>query len=115
MDLLLPGGSGSGEINEMGHAVTHNATEDNLIEALAALERGDFEYVILEDPSSKMFMQAAGDARDGYDLQYNNGADDSMFQAQGKMSGTQITDAFTAFLNQDISWRTTFVWERYTY
>ncbi len=115
MDLLLPGGSGSGEINEMGHAVTHDANEDDLIEALAAMERGDIEYVILEDAATKMFMQAAGDARSGYDLQYNNGADDAMFQAQGKMSGAQITDALTAFLNQDITWRTTIVWERYTY
>lgn len=114
MDLLLPGGSG-GEINAMGHAVTHNATEDALIDALAALERGDIEYVILEDPANKMFMQAAGDARNGYDLQYNNGADDAMFQAQSKMSGAQITEAFSAFLNQDIAWRTMIVWERYTY
>lgn len=113
MDLLLPGGSGGDEINEMGHAVTHNATEDNLIEALAALERGDIEYVILEDAASKMFMQAAGDARSGYDLQYNNGADDAMFQAQGKMSGAQITDAFLAFLSKDMAWRTRISWERY--
>ncbi len=115
MDLLSPGGSGSGEVNEMGHAVTHNAAEDDLIDALAALERGDIEFVILQDNASKIFMQAAGDARSGYGLQYNNGADDSMFQAQGKMSGAQITDAFTAFLNHDVAWRTMFVWERFTY
>jgi hypothetical protein len=115
MDLLLPGGSGSGEINEMGHAVTHNATEDDLIDALAAMERGDIEYVILEDSARKLFMQTAGDARSGYDLQYNNGADDVMFQARSKMSGAQITEAFMLFLNQDNAWRTMFDWERFTY
>ena len=113
MDLLLPSGTASGEVNEGGHAVTHNATEDDLIDALAAMERGDIEYVILEDPANNMFMQAAGDGHSGYALQYNPGADDSMFQARGKMSGTQITDAFVAFLNKDISWRTSLVWERY--
>jgi len=112
MDLLLPGGSG-GEINAMGHAVTHNATEDALIDALAALERGDIEYVILEDPANKMFMQAAGDARNDYDLQYNNGADDEQFRATNpQLSGNEIVDAFAAYLQRDDSWRTRSSWER---
>lgn len=115
MDLLPPGGSGTGEYNESGHRVTHHATEDHLIDALVALERGDIEYVILEDDASKMFMQAAGDASGGYMLQYNQGQDDSKLGAQGSISGIQVTAALTSFLNHDPAWRTMFRWEPYTY
>lgn len=114
MNLRFPDGS-SDTYDGTGGGVKANATEDDLIDALAAMERGDLEYVILEDNASKMFMQAAGEARSGYDLEYNNGVDDSMFRAQGKISGAQVTDAFTAFLNRDVAWRTMFVWERFTY
>jgi hypothetical protein len=116
MDLLLPGGTSStGNYNEGGHAVTPNATEDDLIDALAALERGDVEYVILEDPAPRTFMQAAGDARSGYVLEYNDAQDDLLMHAQGNLPGARVTEALTAFLNRDPSWRTMFVWERVTY
>lgn len=115
MDLLLPGGFGSGDYNDAGHQVTPNATETHLIDALAVLERGDIEFVILEDNASKMFMQVAGDSHSGYILEYNTGQDDSMFRAHGSVSGIQITAALTAFLNRDSSWRTLFDWERLSY
>ncbi len=111
MDLLLSGGSG--EVNAMGHAVTPEATENDLSEALAALERGEVEYVVLMDGAR--FMQAAGDARSGYVLEYNSDADDTLFRAQGEITGAQIVDAFAAFLNHDPVWRTTFAWERFKY
>lgn len=116
MNLLLPGGSISGgNVNEGGHAVTPDATEDDLIEALAALERGDVEYVILEDPATKFFMQTAGDPHSGYVLEYNDGQDGSMMHAQGSLSGSRVTEALGAFLNRDAAWRSMFVWERVKY
>jgi hypothetical protein len=114
MNLLLPGGMG-GDYGQGSHGLTPNATEDDLIEALAALERGDVEYVILED-ETKLFLQAAGDAASGYILEHNNPHDDSMMmRAAGNVSAAQLTGALTAFLNRDPSWRTMFTWARITY
>ncbi len=118
MDLILPGGAslfGSTDYMDSTNTAHPNATEDDLINALAAMERGDIEFVILRDNASNMFMQTTGSPAEGYYLEYNNGADDVMFQARSKMSGTQITEAFMLFLNQDTAWRAMFEWERFTY
>lgn len=119
MDLVLPGGAslfGSSDYMGSTNTAHPNATEDDLISALAAMERGDIEFVILSDNESKMFMQTTGSPAEGYYLEYNDGTDDSMFRVRGDtLSGIQITDALTAFLNRDAAWRTMFVWERFTY
>lgn len=94
-------------------AVIPNADETKLNDALAALERGEVEYVVLSDGAR--FMQAAGDARSGYVLEYNDGADDAMMHAQGKITGAQIVDAMQAYLRRDDTWRGAFRWERITY
>ena len=114
MNLLFPDGT-VGEDFATGGGSKPNATEDDLINALAALERGDIEYVGLEEDAVNMFMQAAGDSASGYILEYNDGKDDSMMHAVGTLTGPQITDALSAFLNHDNSWRTMFRWERVTF
>ena len=90
MNLLFPDGT-IGEDFGTGGGSKPNATEDDLINALAALERGDIEYLGLEDDASNLFMQAAGDSASGYVLEYNEGQDDSMMHAEGMLSGTEIT------------------------
>lgn len=114
MNLLFPDGT-MGEDFNTGGGSKPDATEDDLIQALAALERGEIEYVGLAEPDSNVFMQVAGDAASGYILEYNEGRDDTMLRAQGALSGGLITDAMTAFLNHDNSWRTLFRWERFTF
>lgn len=114
MTLLYPDGAVAEDFTAGGGSKP-NATEDDLIYALAALERGDIEYVGLEDDTSKMFMQTAGDGANGYILECNNGQDDSMMRAPGTLSGTQIIAALSSFFNHDDAWRTMFRWERMTY
>ncbi|GIL15632.1 MAG: hypothetical protein BroJett039_08050 [Chloroflexota bacterium] len=112
MDLVLPGGAslfGSTDYMDSTNTAHPNATEDDLINALAAMERGDIEFVILRDNVSKLFMQTTGNPVEGYYLEYNDGVDDVMFRARGDtLSGLQITDALTAFLNHDSAWRAMF-------
>lgn len=121
MELHLPGGSNlfdalfetKSAYQGSNDDVIPDADEAQLLEALAALERGEVEYVVLSDGAR--FMQAAGDARSGYVLEYNDGADDAMMHAQGKITGAQVVDAMQAYLRRDDAWRGAFRWERITY
>lgn len=92
-------------------AVIPDADENKLMAALTALARGEIEYVILAD--DERFLQAAGDARSGYVLEYNDGSDKEQFRATNpQLSGNEIVDAFSAYLQRDDSWRTRSSWER---
>ncbi|HZQ06766.1 MAG TPA: hypothetical protein VFD70_09310 [Anaerolineae bacterium] len=96
----------------VGDLVIPNATEEKLIDALAAMERGDTEFVILSD--GNRFMQAAGDARSGYTLEYNEGSAKEQYRAKNtKISGADLTAAFVVYLHQDPAWRDKFIWEKF--
>jgi hypothetical protein len=114
MDLILPGGAilfDNADANTSTNAVHPNATEDDLLAALTALERGDLEFVTLQDDSSKLYMQAAGNPYEGYVLEYNDGAQDHNYRAKNlNLSGVDIVAAMAAFLRRDQSWRTMFEW-----
>lgn len=93
-------------------AVIPDSDENKLMAALTALARGEIEYVLLAD--DERFMQAAGDARSGYVLEYNDGSDKEQFRATNlQLSGSEIADIFTAYLQRDPSWRTRMSWERF--
>lgn len=114
MNLLYPDGTATKDF-ATGGGSKPNATEGDLINALTALERGDIEYVGLEDERTKKFMQAAGDGASGYILEYNDGSDDAMLRAPGTLSGTQLTAALSSFFNHDDAWRTMFRWEQFEF
>lgn len=117
MDIVLPGGSdlfSGGDYRDSGSVAYPNASEDDLINALAAMERGDIEYVILQDDRSDLLIQVTGSPRQGYILEYSDGSDDTLYRANGTVSGFQVTEALTAFLNRDSMWRTAFVWHKFS-
>lgn len=92
--------------------VIPDADEGKLLDALAAMERGDSEYVILQDDGR--FLQAAGDAKSGYALEYNDGSDKFQYRVVNpKISGGELTDAFVAYLHRDPSWKTKFSWTQF--
>jgi hypothetical protein len=120
MEIHVPGGGGfldallnTNEAYEgPSDNVIPNANEDKLLDALAAMERGDSEYVILQD--DRRFLQAAGDAKSQYTLEYNDGSDKVQYRATNtRLSGTEITDAFVSYLNRDPSWKTKFSWTEF--
>lgn len=114
MDLRFPDGTADAYAGT-GGGVKTNVTEDDLIDALSALENDELEYIILEDDKTNSFLQAAGDGSGDYVLQYNDGKDDAMLQAVGDVTGDTLTEALTAYLNLDPSWRTLFQWQRIKY
>lgn len=120
MELHLPGGGGfldalldtNQAYEGPSDTVIPNATHENLTDALAMLERGDSEYLILQD--GDRFIQAAGDSTSGYTLEYNEGSTNTQFRATNpKLSAAQITDAFGSYLAHDPSWETRFSWTEF--
>lgn len=120
MDLHIPDGNNFFEMlsangyaySSVTDAVIPNADADKLMAALTALARGEIEYVILMDGAE--FLQAAGDARNGYVLEYNAGSTQEQFRARNtKLAGNAIVEAFRKYLARDMMWRTNFVWETF--
>lgn len=120
MEIRVPGGSNFVDIlfsTNMAYdgptdAVIPNADETKLTDVLAALERGDIEYIVLSDDAR--FMQAAGDARSGYVLEYNDGSDREQFRATRRhIKGEEIAGAFRLYLHRDATWITLFSWEKF--
>lgn len=109
MDSLL---DGSDITDGTSGSVVQHVTEGQVMDALAALGRGDIEFVILSDGSR--FLQAAGDARSGYTLEYNDGSDKEQFRAANrKISAADLATAFGAYFRNDVAWRTAFSWEKF--
>lgn len=120
MELHLPDGSNFIDIlvstdtayRGDSDAVVPDADDDKLTAALTAMARGEIEYVILTDDNR--FLQAAGDARSGYVLEYNDGSDKEQFRATNRnLSGSDIANAFTAYLHHEPQWKTMTSWEKF--
>jgi hypothetical protein len=93
-------------------AVIPDADDAKLMAALTALARGEIEYVVLAD--GECFLQAAGDARSGYVLEYNDGSTEHQSRAaRQNLAGTEIADAFRRYLHRDAAWQTDFTWEKF--
>lgn len=92
-------------------AVIPDADENKLTAALTAMARGEIEYVILSDDNR--FLQAAGDARSDYILEYNDGSNRHQFRATNALTGTEIVDVFQKYFRRDALWHTLCKWERF--
>jgi hypothetical protein len=92
-----------------GTGVTvEGVTEAQLGEALAALARGEIEYVILE--SGEEFVQAAGEGAGPYALQFNPAADDGLLEVPGGVSDAAMRSALMAYRRGEADWRRPFQW-----
>lgn len=120
MNLEVPSGSPfmdslldtSNVADGVSGSVIQNVTAQQVTDALASLGRGDIEFVILSD--GNRFMQAAGDTRSGYTLEYNEGSTKEQFRATTrKISDADLTSAFRTYFQNDPTWKTLFSWEKF--
>ena len=117
MDLRLPDSgtllgsllSGLGRSLEEGSAdlSLSGVTEPQLDEAIAALRRGDIEYLILEHEGS--FLQAAGEGDGPYALQVDPG-DGVLLEVPGGVDAATARTALLAWRRHDPAWRTAHRW-----
>jgi hypothetical protein len=116
MDLRVPDSgsllgsllSGLGRsLEEGGDLALPGVTAPQLDEAIAAMVRGDIEYLILEDRGS--FLQAAGDSDGPYALQVDPG-DGVLLEVPGGVNATEMRDVLLAYRGGDPGWRRTYRW-----
>ena len=111
MDLRLPDSgsllgallSGLGRsLEEGGDMALPDVTEPQLAEAIAAMARGDVEYLILEEAGT--FIQAAGEGNGPYALQVDSG-DGVLLEVSGGVDAATMQAALLAFRRGDPAWR----------
>lgn len=85
-----------------------SVTDAQLVEAIAAMERGDVEYVILDNGAE--FIQAAGDGDGPYALQFSPASGDAMEQAHGGVDASTVRAVLLAYLRGDAAWRSACAW-----
>jgi hypothetical protein len=111
MDLRVPDSgsllgsllSGLGRsLEESGDLALPGVTAPQLDEAIAAMVRGDIEYLILEERGG--FLQAAGDGDGPYALQVDPG-DGRMLEVPGGVDAAQMRVALQAYRAGEPGWR----------
>lgn len=93
-DAGHPATSGSGSLS--------GVTPAQLDEALAGMQRGDIEYVILED--GPRFLQAAGEGDGPYQVQVTDDGE-TMCDVDGGADATTMQRILHAWLRGDDAWR----------
>jgi hypothetical protein len=102
-------------VSGLGHTVAdgnglavEGVSEGQLGDALAALARGELEYVILEHGDE--FVQAAGEGEGPYALQFNPASGDGLLEVPGGVGDAAMRAALRAYLRGDPAWRRPFQW-----
>jgi hypothetical protein len=112
MNLRLPeSGLLESLLNGLGEAHgggVDSVTTAQLIEAMAAMERGDIEYVILENGDE--FLQAAGIGEGPYALEFSPSSGGAMEEARGGVDARTARAVFLAYHRNDPAWRGQCVW-----
>lgn len=89
--------------------MVENVKEDQLAQALNALEAGHIELVILEDGAE--FLQIAGGGEGPYALQFSPSAPEGMLVVPKGVTRDGARSAMSSFLRGDGEWREVGVWE----
>lgn len=120
MELHVPGGGGwfdaltrgdaAGVADPIsGDAVLADVTPAQLDDALAALARGEIEYLALHDEDT--FLQVAGAGSGPYAIEFNPGQLTEQVLVPGGVPGDAARAALHAFLGRDPAWAAPFAWQ----
>ena len=94
--------------SEAGHSALSGSgtlpgvTPAQLDDGLAALQRGDVEYLILED--GPRFLQTAGEGEGPYQVQVTDDGE-TMHDVAGGADAATMQRILRAYLNGDTAWR----------
>lgn len=118
MDMKLPeASSGLGSLlSILGRSTTETSGESmfeavddaQLLDAIAAMQRGDIEFVILEDGDA--FLQAAGEGEGPYALQFCEGDPDAVLEVEGGVAIDALRQVMRAYLGGDRGWQQSQTW-----
>jgi hypothetical protein len=76
------------------------------------LAAGEVEFLILQ-ATPMTYLQATGDARSGFAVEYQDGSPEQHYQAtDGTITEEQLEKAFVAYCGGAPEWKSQFTWER---
>jgi hypothetical protein len=96
-------GLGRSAIDDGSGIAIPAVTEAQLAEAIAAMTRGDIEYVILE--SGDAFLQAAGEGQGPYALQFSPASGAAMIEVPGGVDANTMRAVLLGYYAGDPGWR----------
>jgi len=113
MDLRLPGSGlmlevlldnlGTTAVDPTGASGVSSVSQEQLDRAIAALERGEIEYIILED--GEAFLQAAGEGAGPYAVQFNPGAGEDLIEISAGADVNTMRETLRRYRRGDPAWR----------
>lgn len=120
MELHVPGGGGwfdalvRGDTTGVtdlasGEIALAEVTPAQLDDAIAALVRGDVEYLALHDAGT--FVQVAGDGAGPYEIEYNPGQLADQVRVPGGIAVDPLRAALHGYLGRDPSWAAPLTWQ----
>jgi hypothetical protein len=86
-----------------GATVVSSVSEEQLARALDALERGEIEYVILED--GEAFLQAAGEGAGPYAVQFSPGSGGDLIEIGRAADAAAMRETLRRYRRGDPAWR----------
>jgi hypothetical protein len=113
MNLRLPGSGsmlevfldnlGTTAVDPASASVVTSVSEEQLDRALGALERGEIEYIILED--GEAFLQAAGEGAGPYAVQFSPGTGQDLIEISAGADVNTMREALRRYRRGDARWR----------
>ena len=92
-----------------GSTPIENVTDADVLSAIDAMQRGDIEYVILENGDE--FLQAAGEGNGPYALEVSTDTAGLMVGVRGGVDAETMRKVFLAYLRRDPAWRGALEWK----
>ena len=100
------------KLNLGGSRVIENPSDDEIASALASVDRGDSDFVIL-DQTDLTYIQACSDGELGLLLEYQDGSSVEHFQSTDRaIPLDRATRAFQKYAKGDISWQGELGWRK---
>lgn len=98
-----------------GNYTIQNPTEADIRRALAGLDnQKDASFLVLS-ASQMTYIQVGGDAKAGFDLEYQEGDAQHHYRAVGNVTADLVARAMVSYLNGTDDWKKAVKWERMTF
>lgn len=91
--------------------ISSKPTEEQIEEVLNKVDADSSSYIILSE-TDMIYMQATGDIKDGYYIEYQENSNDNHFESDGLYSYEITKKLFNSYLNNSDEWKKIIPWKK---
>jgi len=96
-----------------GERTIVDPSDEDIRSALGGLDAGSGDAFVILVPAEMTYIQASGDRRRGFDMEYQEGSIDRHFRATNEsILVDDVAEAFIAYRSGDESWKSRFEFKR---